>query len=63
LRIKNVQQLTGIRSRSGIYQRLNPNSPYHDPTFPRPFRIGIRAIGWSSAEVNEWIAKCATTLK
>lgn len=57
LRIQEVRECTGIRSRSGIYQRLNPKSKYYDPEFPRPFRIGKNAIAWNAAEIEAWIDK------
>lgn len=25
--------------------------------FPRPLRIGVRAVGWDSVEVEQWIAE------
>ena len=45
LRLHAVKQLTG-RSRSTIYADLN---------FPKPVRIGPRAVAWVSEEIDEWI--------
>ena len=53
VRRREVEKLTGL-SRSTIYERLNPNSPYHDPTFPRPVKIGVRAVGWRLGEIAAW---------
>lgn len=55
LRICEVQQVTGIRSRTGVYQRLDPKSRYYDPEFPRPFKIGRAAIGWMQEDVVRWL--------
>ena len=55
IRLKDVKALTGL-SRSSIYDRLDPKSKRHDPTFPRPVSLGARAVGFSKREVGEWIA-------
>lgn len=58
LRRKQVEAYTGL-SRSGIYAKLtlNPKRPGdYDPTFPKPVKIGIRAVGWVEAEVEAWVA-------
>ncbi|GGP26810.1 helix-turn-helix transcriptional regulator [Silvimonas amylolytica] len=51
-----VQALTGL-SKSSIYDRMNPNSKYHDPSFPLPVKIGARAAGWKMSELQEWISQ------
>lgn len=43
-------------SRTGIYDRLDPRSPRHDPTFPRPVKLGARAVAFSERELNAWVA-------
>lgn len=45
LRLKSVKETTGL-SRSSIYA---------DPKFPKPVKIGPRAVAWVEAEVAEWI--------
>ena len=62
IRLKEVIQLTGL-SRSTIYDRMNPKSPRHDPSFPRNFSLGgsskrATAVGWRESEVLAWIAQC-----
>ena len=42
-------------SRSTIYDRINPRSPLHDATFPKPIRLGAGAIGWIESEVEGWL--------
>jgi prophage regulatory protein len=57
LRLNEVRQLTGL-SRSGVYSKLrrNPRRPRDfDEKFPRPFKIGVRAVGWSAQELDEWL--------
>lgn len=54
LRIKTVIQICGI-SRSSIYQKIDPASPYHDEYFPTPLRLGASAIGWLEHEVQAWL--------
>ena len=48
LRITQVQARTGL-SRSSIYVRVA------NGTFPKPIRLGARAIGWIESEVDAWI--------
>lgn len=49
LRLRQVRDLTGL-SRSSIYSYIAAG------TFPRPFRLGPRAVGFSHAAVEAWIA-------
>jgi prophage regulatory protein len=58
LRRPEVEKLTGL-SRSTIYAKINEESRYFDPQFPRPIRLGRGAVGWKSAEVLVWIDSCA----
>lgn len=50
LRRKQVEMRTGL-SRSTIYQYIK------DGAFPKPVRLGPRAVGWLESEVSEWIAE------
>lgn len=56
IRRKQVETRTGL-TRTGIYDRLNPKSPYYDPTFPKQISLGTgaSAVGWLEHEVNAWI--------
>jgi prophage regulatory protein len=57
LRLTEVRQLTGL-SRSGVYSKLrrNPRRPHDfDETFPRQFKLGARAVGWSAQELDDWL--------
>ena len=46
LRLAAVKELTGL-SRSSIYAECS---------FPRPVKIGPRAVAWVEAEVCQWIS-------
>ncbi|MDD2882842.1 MAG: AlpA family phage regulatory protein [Rhodoferax sp.] len=54
LRIGPVQLRIGL-SRSFIYSMLDPESPSHDPTFPKPIRLSARAVGWVESEISAWL--------
>ena len=49
LRLKEVCKLTGL-GRSFIYQLQA------EEQFPHSIKIGVRAVGWLEAEVQEWVA-------
>ncbi|ENU81854.1 hypothetical protein F975_00470 [Acinetobacter sp. ANC 3789] len=54
INIKDVIQFTSI-SRAKIYEMINVNSKYYDPSFPKPVRLSESRIGWSALEINQWI--------
>ena len=54
INIKEVIQFTSI-SRAKIYEMINVDSKYYDPTFPKPVRLSESRIGWVAWEVNLWI--------
>jgi prophage regulatory protein len=54
LRQRKLSERTGL-SRSTIYNKLDPNSPMHDPTFPQQVRLSANAVGWLESEVEIWI--------
>lgn len=56
LTLLQVMQRTGL-SRSTLYNKLDPDSPYYDPSFPTQVRIGS-AVRWVEAEVNAWLEQC-----
>lgn len=59
-RRKQVREVTGLPN-STMYELLDPKSPRHDPTFPRPFPLGARSRGWLAEEVDQWIEIKAAT--
>jgi len=36
-------------SRSSIYKMIN------DEQFPKPIKLGSRAVGWLEADIDQWI--------
>ena len=49
LRLSEVERLTGFK-RTHLYNMM------HAGRFPEARRIGLRAVGWDSFEVEQWIA-------
>ncbi|NOR30801.1 MAG: AlpA family phage regulatory protein [Sulfitobacter sp.] len=49
LRCQDVLEITGL-SRSTIYRMMERSE------FPKPTRIGMRAIGWRESIVGSWIS-------
>ena len=54
LNIKQVVLFVGV-CRSTIYEMMDENSLYYDPTFPKKVKITQNRIGWSAWEINQWI--------
>ncbi len=52
--IKQVVLFVGV-GRSTIYEMMDEDSPYYDPTFPKKVKITQNRIGWSAWEINQWI--------
>ena len=50
LRLPAVLDWTGL-GRSALYALMKARE------FPRPLRIGVRAVAWLEDEVDEWIRK------
>lgn len=50
LRLREVILRTGL-SRSTIYERMSRGA------FPRPIRLGERAVGWRDSDIEAWIAR------
>lgn len=50
LRRPAVEELTGL-SRSTLYDMMDRNE------FPRPVRIGRRAVAWPESKITEWLAQ------
>ena len=48
LRLPDVLNLTGL-ARSTIYAKISAGQ------FPKPFKLGQRAVGWLEADVHSWI--------
>lgn len=46
-------------SRSTIYDKINPDSPRYDASFPKPIRLGTgaAAVGWIESEIDAWLRR------
>ncbi|MER9554659.1 AlpA family transcriptional regulator [Mesorhizobium sp. C416B] len=51
LRRPEVQRVTGL-STSSLYERMQAGD------FPKPIRIGPKAVAWDEAEIAEWQERC-----
>ena len=49
-RLPDVMTMTGL-SRSSIYLRISTNE------FPKPVKLGRRAVGWPEESIIAWQAK------
>jgi prophage regulatory protein len=49
LRRPEVEQKTGFK-RAHIYNLMKEGK------FPKALRLGVRAVGWDSVEIEQWIA-------
>lgn len=56
LRRPFVEEVTGL-SRSTIYAMMS------DGKFPRPYRIGRRAVAWKESDLIEWLETRESALK
>lgn len=54
LRRPDVQAMTGL-SRSSIYAMMDTYE------FPRPIRIGKRAVAWPQSAIEAWLAERPTS--
>ena len=48
MRISEVMYLTKL-SKPTVYRRVK------DGTFPHPVKLGVRATGWKSTDIQKWI--------
>lgn len=42
--------------KSTLYDKIDPRSPRHDPSFPRPISLGARSVGFVESELDAWLA-------
>lgn len=52
--MKDVVNICGL-SRSTIYDKMDIKSRRHDPSFPRPLKLGISAVGWMEQDISNWL--------
>ncbi|MER9236610.1 AlpA family transcriptional regulator [Mesorhizobium sp. M0622] len=51
IRRPEVERLTGLKT-SSLYEQMKSGS------FPRPIKIGPKAVAWRLADVTEWQERC-----
>ena len=51
LRRSEIETVIGL-SRSSIYNMMA------EGTFPKPMRLGRRAVGWLESDVTDWLSNC-----
>ena len=49
MRRAEVEERTGL-ARTTIYRKMREGS------FPEPIQVGVRAVRWSSTEIEAWLA-------
>lgn len=54
IRMPQLIKMVGL-SRSMIYLKINEKSNYFDLNFPKPVRLGQKAIGWLLSDVYIYI--------
>lgn len=54
IRLKTLLEVLGV-SRSTVYLRINPQSKYYDPMFPKSIPLGMKAKGWVLEDVYAYI--------
>lgn len=62
LRLKDLITYIGL-SRSVIYDRMDEKSARYDKSFPKPFGLGGKAVGWDEVAVDNWLSACKTAPK
>lgn len=58
-RPKNAAAYLGM-GLTTLWEKMNPNSPYFDETFPSPFKLhgnNGRAVAFLRHELDEWLSK------
>lgn len=54
LRRRTVEAITGL-SKSTLYKLID------EGRFPRPVKIGARAVAWRNSDISEWINSLSET--
>lgn len=52
---RRILRRTEVEARCG-FKRAHLYKLIKEGKFPRPTRIGVRAVGWDSIEIEQWIA-------
>ena len=62
IRLPKLIQILGI-SRSTVYLKINTRSKYYDQNFPRPIKLGEKAVGWMFNDVFEYLERIKSLSK
>ena len=62
IRLPKLLQIWGI-SRSTVYLKINKQSKYYDQNFPRPIKLGEKAVGWMLNDVFEYLERIKSLSK
>ena len=57
LRRVQLEEKIGL-GRSAIYERMDSESPYFDPDFPKPINLGSGKnppVGWIEKDIDDWL--------
>jgi prophage regulatory protein len=49
-------------SKTTLYAKLDKNSKYYDPDFPKQLKLGASSVGWVEQQVDEWILRKLASL-
>ena len=51
---RRILRLDEVEAKSG-FKRAHIYNLIKEGKFPKPLRLGVRAIGWDSVEIDQWI--------
>jgi prophage regulatory protein len=54
---QQLLELTNL-SNTALFDKLNPKSRYHDPSFPKRVYLSSRTVRWRLGDVLDWIEAC-----
>ena len=49
LRVGQVLEIVGLRNRTTLWKMCQ------EGRFPKPVKIGVRAIGWRRSDIDAWL--------
>ena len=52
---RRILRLEEVEAKSG-FKRAHIYSLMKEGKFPKALRLGVRAVGWDSVEIEQWIA-------
>ena len=53
---RRILRLDEVEAKSG-FKRAHIYNPDEETPFPQALRLGVRAVGWDSIEIDQWIAE------